>query len=112
MNSFEKLVLNRIKEEMGKKNLGNRDLVKILKGKDFEEGSDDVWISNKLSGKRKLRMDEFGQICEKLDINPALIFLSELNPIFMKTSVETIFKTLAKLIVKEIRKQDKSLESE
>lgn len=107
MQEFEKLVLNKIKEEMGKKNLGNRDLVKMLKGKDFKEGKDDVWIGQKLSGNRKLRIDEFGDICEKLEINPAFIFLNELNPIFMKTSVETVFKTLAKLIAEELNKQNK-----
>jgi len=105
MNDFEKLVLDRIKEEMAKKQLSNRKLVKLLKADDFKEGRDDVWIGQKLSGNRKLRIDEFGEICEKLNINPAFIFLSELNPIFMKTSVETIFKTLAKLIAKELNKQ-------
>ncbi|MCK4760290.1 MAG: hypothetical protein KAT69_09570, partial [Candidatus Aminicenantes bacterium] len=98
MNEFEKLVLDKIKEEMAKKKLSNRKLVKLLKGDNFKEGRDDVWIGQKLSGNRKLRIDEFGQICEKLKINPGFIFLSELNPIFMKTSVETVFKTLAKLI--------------
>lgn len=107
MDDFEKLVLDRIKEEMGKKNLGNRDLVKMLKGKDFEEGKDDVWIGQKLSGNRKLRIDEFGHICEKLEINPAFIFLTDLNPFFMKTSVETVFKTFAKLIANELDKQSK-----
>lgn len=107
MNDFEKFVLDKIKEEMGKKNLGNRDLVKMIKGKDFKEYRDDTWISQKLSGNRKLTMDEFGRICEKLEINPAFIFLSDLNPIFMKTSVETVFKTMAKLIANEISKQDK-----
>ena len=109
MGDFEKLVLDKIKEEMGRKNLGNRDLAKMLKGKDFIEGKDDVWIGQKLSGKRKLRMDEFGHICEKLKINPASIFLTDLNPIFMKTSVETVFKSLAKLIANELNKQDKNI---
>lgn len=104
MNDFEKLVLDRIKEEMGKKNLGNRDLVKMIKGKDFKEYRDDTWISQKLSGNRKLTMDEFGRICEKLDINPASIFLTDLNPIFMKASVETVFKTFAKLVADELNK--------
>ena len=108
MNDFEKFVLDKIKEEMGKKNLGNRDLAKMLRGKDFKEGKDDVWIGQKLSGNRKLRIDEFGYICEKLKINPAFIFLTDLNPIFMKTSVETVFKTVAKLIANELNKQNES----
>ena len=107
MDNFEKLILDKIKEEMGKKNLGNRDLVKMLKGDNFKEGRDDVWIGQKLSGNRKLRMDEFGYICEKLKINPASIFLTDLNPIFMKTSIETVFKTFAKLIATELNKQNK-----
>lgn len=107
MNDFEKFVLDRIKEEMGKKKLSNRELAKLLKQDSFKEGRDDVWIGQKLSGNRKLWIDEFGQICEKLEVNPALIFLTELNPIFMKTSVETVLKSVAKLIATELNKQNK-----
>lgn len=107
MDNFEKLVLDKIKEEMGKKKLTNRELAKLLKEDSFKEGRDDVWIGQKLSGNRKLRIDEFGHICEKLKINPAFIFSNDLNPIFMKTSVETIFKALAKLIANELSRQSK-----
>lgn len=108
MDDFEKLVLDRIKKEMAKKGIGNRDLAKLLKGDKFKKEIHDVWISNKLSGKSKLKLDEFGYICEKLEINPAFIFLTDLNPIFMKTSIETIFKTVAKLIANELNKHGES----
>lgn len=108
MDDFEKLVLDRIKEEMAKNRIGNRGLAKLLKGDEFKEKIHDVWISNKLSGNRPLKMNEFGAICEKLGINPAFIFLTDLNPIFMKASVETVFKSLAKLIANELDKQSKT----
>ena len=107
MNNFEKFVLDRIKDEMAKKGIGNRALAKLLKGDEFKENIHDVWISNKLSGESKLRLDEIGEICEKLNVDPAFIFLRDVNPIFMKASIETVFKSLAKLIANELNKQDK-----
>lgn len=103
-NEFENFVLNRIKEEMRKKKLSNRKLAKLLKGDSFKEGRDDVWIGQKLSGNRKLRIDEFGEICEKLEINPALIFAGESNPYFLKTSLGEVLKHMAKSIANELNK--------
>jgi len=108
MDGFEKFVLDRIKEEMAKKGIGNKDLAKLLKANNFKEKIQDVWISNKQAGKSKLKLYEFGQICEKLEVNPALIFLTELNPIFMKTSVETVLKSVAKIIANELDIQNKT----
>jgi len=103
MNNFEKFVLDRIKDEIAKKGIGNRGLAKLLKGDEFKENVHDVWISNKLSGESKLTLDELGYICEKLEVDPAIIFLTDSNPIFMKTSVETVCKSVAKLIATELK---------
>ena len=107
MNNFDKFVLDKIKDEIAKKGIGNRGLAKLLKGDEFKENVHDVWISNKLSGESKLTLDELGYICEKLEVDPAFIFLTDSNPIFMKTSVETVCKSVAKLIATELNKQNK-----
>ncbi len=107
MNKYEMFVLARRKDEIAKKGIGNRGLAKLLKGDEFKENDHDVCISNKLSGESKLTLDELGYICEKLEVDPAFIFLTDSNPIFMKTSVETVCKSVAKLIANEINKQDK-----
>lgn len=103
MDNFEKFVLDRIKEEMGKKNINNRGLAKLLKGENYKEKKDDVWISQKLSGKRELKITEFGNICEKLEVDPSLIFLQDLNPFFMNMSIGEFSKFIAKTIAKELK---------